>query len=69
MLQEKAGLTAGKIYEALVGTEGLTLKGIKKVTKLTEKDFFLGLGWLLREDKISVSESGDEKDPYTYILK
>ena len=28
----------------------------KKATKLIDKDFFLGLGWLLREDKVSTSE-------------
>lgn len=70
MLQEKAGTTAGVIYVALeAAVEGLTLKAIKKATKLTEKDFFLGIGWLLREDKVRVEETGDAKDPYLYILK
>ena len=49
MLQEKAGNIAGTIYSALNGTEGLTFKAIKKATKLSEKDFLLGLGWLLRD--------------------
>ena len=70
MLQEKAGNIAGLIWNALSEAQtGLTFKQIKKSTKLTEKDFNLGIGWLLREDKLSVSETGDEKDPYTYILK
>lgn len=69
MLQEKAGNVAGTIWNALVGTEGLTFKQIKKATKLTEKDFNLGLGWLLREDKVNVAETGDEKDPYIFSLK
>ena len=57
MLKEKAGAMAGQIWEALNGTEGLTQKQIKKVSKMkADKDFFLGLGWLLREDKVSVSE-------------
>ena len=56
MLKEKAGETAGKIWNALNGTEGLTTKQIKKATKLIDKELFLGLGWLLREDKISTSE-------------
>ena len=51
MLKEKAGETAGKIWSALNETEGLTAKQIKKATKLVDKDLFLGLGWLLREDK------------------
>ena len=48
---------AGQIWEALNGTEGLTQKQIKKAAKLkADKDFFLGLGWLLREDKVATSE-------------
>ena len=45
MLKEKAGNVAGQIWTALNGTDGLI-----------DKDFFLGLGWLLREDKVSTSE-------------
>lgn len=56
MLKEEAGATAGKIWNALNGTEGLTAKQIKKATKLIDKDLYLGLGWLLREDKISTEE-------------
>lgn len=56
MLQEKAGEIAGKIWKALDGTEGMTVKQIKKVTKSIDKDLYLGFGWLLREDKLSVTE-------------
>ena len=57
MLKEKAGALAGQIWEALNGTEGLTQKQIKKAAKMkADKDFFLGMGWLLREDKVAVSE-------------
>ncbi len=56
MLKEKAGETAGKIWNVLNETEGLTAKQIKKATKLVDKDLFLGLGWLLREDKVTAQE-------------
>ena len=57
MLKEKAGALAGQIWSALNETEGLTQKQIKKVAKMkADNDFFLGLGWLLREDKVEVSE-------------
>ena len=69
MLQEKAGNIAGLIWNTISGTEGQTYKQIKKATKLAEKDFNLGMGWLLREDKLTVSETGDDKDPYLYCLK
>ena len=42
MLKEKAGALAGRIWEALNGTEGLTQKQIKKAAKLkADKDFIL----------------------------
>ena len=56
MLKEKAGVIAGTIWNALNETEGMTAKQLKKATKLVDKDLFLGLGWLLREDKVSVEE-------------
>ena len=55
MLEEKAGVIAGRIWEALNGTEGLTQKQLKKAAqKMTDKDLFLGLGWLLREESLDV---------------
>lgn len=59
-MKEKAGGVAGKIWNALNGNEGKTQKQLKKATKLIDKDLFLGLGWLLREDKVSVSEVAGE---------
>lgn len=56
MFKEKAGEIAGKIWTALNETEGMTAKQLKKATKLVDKDLFLGLGWLLREDKVSIEE-------------
>ena len=42
-------------------TEGKTQKQLKKEAKLkADKDLFLGLGWLLREDKIETSEVDGE---------
>ena len=56
MLKEKAGETAGKIWIALDGTEGMTAKQLKKAAKLVDKDLFLGLGWLLREEKVATKD-------------
>ncbi|NCC09029.1 MAG: hypothetical protein EOM31_00735 [Bacteroidia bacterium] len=56
MWKEKAGETAGRIWTALNGTEGMTAKKLKKEAKLNEKELHLGLGWLLREGKISIEE-------------
>lgn len=60
-MQEKAGEIAGKIWNALNEKGEMTGKELKKATAIkTEKEIYLGLGWLLREDKIQVSEV--EKD-------
>ena len=56
MMKQKAGVIAVTIWNALNETEGMTAKQLKKATKLVDKDLFLGLGWLLREDKVSVEE-------------
>ena len=61
MLKSKAGEMAGKIWIVIDGTDGLTAKQIKKAAKLkADKDLFLGLGWLLREDKIATDEVDGE---------
>ena len=61
MLQEKAGEIAGKIWEALNENGQLSGKDLKKATKVkSEKELFLGLGWVLREDKVQTAEA--EKD-------
>ena len=61
MLKEKAGVLAGQIWETLNGTDGMTQKQLKKATKIkADKDLFLALGWLLREDKLVVTEKAGE---------
>lgn len=66
MLQEKAGETAGKIWTVLNEKGAMTLKQIKKAAKINEKDFYLGLGWLLREEKLTIDEESSEA---TFELK
>ena len=58
---EKAGEIAGKIWNALNENGEMSGKDLKKATKVkAEKDLFLGLGWLLREDKINTAEAGKD---------
>ena len=64
-MKEMVGEFAGLIWRALEGKNALTQKEIKKETKLKDKEFYLGLGWLLREDKINVTED----DENYYALK
>ena len=61
-MKEIVGGYAGLIWRALEGKNALSRKEIQKVTKLRDNEFYLGLGWLLREDKINVT--GDEEKYY-----
>lgn len=56
MGREEIGLNAGLVWNALNESEGLTLKGLKKVTKLKDKQLYAALGWLSREDKVTIEE-------------
>lgn len=49
---EKFGTSAGKIWNTLNGQGVLNKKKILEKTKLNNKDFYIGLGWLARENKI-----------------
>ena len=61
MFTEKVGELAGKIWVALNENGKLTGKELKKYIKVrADKELYLGLGWLLREDKIDVTESDNE---------
>ncbi|MBQ7443807.1 MAG: winged helix-turn-helix domain-containing protein [Bacteroidaceae bacterium] len=59
---DKAGEMAGAVWSALSENGALSAKDLKKTVKAkNDKELFLGIGWLLREDKLNVA--GDEKEP------
>ena len=58
MITSKIGENAGLIWNALQGC-ALTLKALKKATKLKNDELYLALGWLAREGKVSFAE-GEE---------
>lgn len=61
MLQEKAGELAGKVWNALSENGPMEGKDLKKAAKLkSDKELYLALGWLLREDKVEAEEVGRE---------
>jgi len=49
---EKYGLSAGKIWKALNHKGSINKKKLLESTKLNNIDFYVGLGWLARENKI-----------------
>ena len=66
-MNEKIGSMAGAIWTALNENGAMNTKDLKKVAKIkTDKELFLAMGWLLREDKLQTVETEDE---VTFILK
>jgi hypothetical protein len=52
-INTKIGESAGKIWTTL-NTQGcLKKKDLLKLTKMKEEDFYSGIGWLAKENKIS----------------
>lgn len=60
------GETAGKVWQALQGKEGLSVPQLKKATAADEKVLWLALGWLAREGKIDIARN---KASYKISLK
>ena len=56
MNAEVIGTWAGQVWNALNESGNLTVKGLKKATKLKEKELYAALGWLAREGKVSMYE-------------
>lgn len=52
------GNMAGAIWTALNENGAMNTKDLKKAAKIkTDKDLYLAMGWLLREDKIEATEA------------
>jgi hypothetical protein len=61
MTNEIIGTNAGVVWNILNGTGELSIKDLKKQTKIkTDKVLFAALGWLAKEDKLLFSEKEDD---------
>ncbi|RXE72525.1 hypothetical protein ED352_00560 [Muribaculaceae bacterium Isolate-002 (NCI)] len=60
---EVIGAWAGLVWNALADAQTLGVKQLKKITKLKEKELYAALGWLGRENKITIQDDPeDEKE-------
>lgn len=66
---ETIGTWAGLVWNALNDADVLGTKQIKKETKLKDKELFAAIGWLARENKITISVSEDEKELLIALVK
>ena len=55
----EVGMAAGQVYSTLsLSDTAMTVTAIKKKTKLDHEMTHLGIGWLLREEKIHLVKAG-----------
>ncbi len=66
MNTEIIGTNAGAVWVALNEAGVLGVKQIKKITKLKDKEVYAAIGWLARENKITISV--DPADAKEFIL-
>lgn len=60
-MNEKIGTVAGAMWTALNENGTMNAKDLKKAAKIkTDKELYLAMGWLLREDKLVVTEEGKD---------
>ncbi len=58
---ELIGTNAGKVWNALHDGGKMSLKALKKATKIkAEKDMYAAMGWLAKEGKLSFEEADGE---------
>lgn len=61
MTIETIGTAAGVVWTALSTSGKMSIKELKKATKIkTDKELFSALGWLAKEDKLVFNEKGDD---------
>ncbi|KAA6301832.1 MAG: hypothetical protein EZS26_001995 [Candidatus Ordinivivax streblomastigis] len=65
-MKEKIGIDAGSVWSVLSESGAKSLKELKKLAKLTEKDLYAALGWLAREGKLSFEDQ--EGETYVTLL-
>jgi hypothetical protein len=51
------GINAGKLWSILNTSGESNLSGLKKKTKLDDRQLYLALGWLSREGKIKFTQA------------
>jgi len=59
-MKEKIGTDAGHIWKVLDEQGAKSIKELKKLTKLTEKEIYAAIGWLAREEKLLFDKKEDD---------
>ena len=68
MNTETIGTWAGQVWNALNEADVLSLKQLKKITKLKDKEVHAAIGWLAREGKVEIQVNPDDEKDFLFTL-
>lgn len=66
-MKEKIGTDAGYLWNVLDEKGTKTVKELKKLTKLNDKEIYAAIGWLAREEKLIFDQQ--DADLYLSLIK
>lgn len=59
-MKEKIGTDAGRIWAVLDEKGTQSVKDLKKLVKMTDKEIYAAIGWLAREEKLNLDKQTDD---------
>jgi hypothetical protein len=59
-MKEKIGTDAGRVWKFLDEQGTKSVKELKKLTKMTDKEIYAAIGWLAREEKLVFNQAEEE---------
>ena len=59
-MKEKIGNNAGCVWKVLDAQGTKSVKELKKITKLVDKEIYAAIGWLAREEKLVFHQVEDD---------
>jgi hypothetical protein len=59
-MKEKIGNDAGTVWKVLEEQGTKSVKELKKLTKLVDKEIYAAIGWLAREEKLAFNKVDED---------
>ncbi|WP_298649770.1 winged helix-turn-helix domain-containing protein [uncultured Proteiniphilum sp.] len=69
MNKKAIGTNAGIIWNLLNDYQKWDIPKLRKATGLSEKEIYVAIGWLARENKIEIEPSADGNEAYYLLIE
>ncbi len=69
MYKTAIGTNAGIIWNILNNNQRWNINQLCKKSGLSEKEVYIAIGWLARENKIEIEKSVNDKEDYYFIIE